>query len=96
MAILLVVRSWKHEKYTLENCAETVERVRIPAAAILVLSFTIPGSSARIFCGRGAVMAKALGTTPEEEHKLGLHKVAQVCLTLSLISTSFSDNNRSK
>ncbi|GJE88817.1 mRNA turnover protein 4 [Phanerochaete sordida] len=33
--------------------------------------------SARIFFGRGAVMAKALGATPEEEHKLGLHKIAQ-------------------
>jgi len=32
--------------------------------------------SARIFFGRGAVMAKALGTTPEEEHRLGLHKLA--------------------
>ncbi|EKM51755.1 uncharacterized protein PHACADRAFT_262079 [Phanerochaete carnosa HHB-10118-sp] len=33
--------------------------------------------SARIFFGRGAVMAKALGTTPEEEYKLGLQKIAQ-------------------
>lgn len=33
--------------------------------------------SARIFFGRGAVMAKALGTTVEEEHKNGLHKIAQ-------------------
>jgi len=33
--------------------------------------------SARLFFGRGAVMAKALGTTPEEEHKEGLHKLAQ-------------------
>ncbi|KAL7280144.1 mRNA turnover protein 4-like protein [Trametes coccinea BRFM310] len=33
--------------------------------------------TARIFFGRGAVMAKALGTTPEEEHKLGLHKLAK-------------------
>lgn len=24
-------------------------------------------------------MAKALGTTAEEEHKLGLHKLAKVC-----------------
>jgi mRNA turnover protein 4 len=35
-------------------------------------------SSARIFFGRGAVMAKALGTTPEEEHRLGLSKLATV------------------
>ncbi|KAJ8595253.1 hypothetical protein M405DRAFT_759460 [Rhizopogon salebrosus TDB-379] len=33
--------------------------------------------SARIFFGRGAVMAKALGTTMEEEHRMGLHKLAQ-------------------
>ncbi|KAH7912550.1 ribosomal protein L10-domain-containing protein [Hygrophoropsis aurantiaca] len=32
--------------------------------------------SARIFFGRSAVMAKALGTTVEEEHRLGLHKLA--------------------
>lgn len=33
--------------------------------------------SARMFFGRGAVMAKALGMTPEEEHRLGLHKLAK-------------------
>ncbi|GBE83117.1 mRNA turnover protein 4-like protein [Sparassis latifolia] len=33
--------------------------------------------SARIFFGRGAVMAKALGTTPAEEHRVGLHKLAK-------------------
>ncbi|KAI0357474.1 mRNA turnover protein 4-like protein [Trametes cingulata] len=33
--------------------------------------------TARIFFGRGAVMAKALGTTPEQEHRPGLHKLAQ-------------------
>ncbi|KAI8978772.1 mRNA turnover protein 4-like protein [Trametes punicea] len=33
--------------------------------------------TARIFFGRGAVMAKALGTTPEEEYKPGMHKLAQ-------------------
>ncbi|EIW81014.1 hypothetical protein CONPUDRAFT_123878 [Coniophora puteana RWD-64-598 SS2] len=33
--------------------------------------------SARIFFGRGAVMAKALGTTVEEEHRPGLHKLAK-------------------
>ncbi|KAG1745961.1 ribosomal protein L10-domain-containing protein [Suillus paluster] len=33
--------------------------------------------SARIFFGRGAVMAKALGATVEEEHRMGLHKLAQ-------------------
>lgn len=39
-------------------------------------------SSARMFFGRGAVMAKALGTSPEAEHKLGLHKLAKVRLTV--------------
>ncbi|KAJ7147075.1 ribosomal protein L10-domain-containing protein [Mycena crocata] len=33
--------------------------------------------TARIFFGRSAVMAKALGTTPEEEHRLGIHKLAK-------------------
>ncbi|KAJ7025391.1 ribosomal protein L10-domain-containing protein [Mycena alexandri] len=33
--------------------------------------------TARIFFGRSAVMAKALGTTPEEEHRLGLNKLAK-------------------
>ncbi|KAF8627420.1 hypothetical protein AX17_006235 [Amanita inopinata Kibby_2008] len=33
--------------------------------------------SARIFFGRGAVMAKALGVTPEDEHRTGIHKLAQ-------------------
>jgi mRNA turnover protein 4 len=37
-------------------------------------------STARIFFGRGAVMAKALGTTPEEEHRPGLHVLAKVRL----------------
>jgi hypothetical protein len=27
-------------------------------------------------------MAKALGTTMEEEHRMGLHKLAQVCAHL--------------
>jgi mRNA turnover protein 4 len=35
-------------------------------------------STARIFLGRGAVMAKALGSTIEEEHREGLHKLAEV------------------
>lgn len=30
-----------------------------------------------MFFGRGAVMAKALGTTLEEEHRVGLHKLAK-------------------
>ncbi|KAJ6563538.1 ribosomal protein L10-domain-containing protein [Mycena sp. CBHHK59/15] len=33
--------------------------------------------TARIFFGRSAVMAKALGATPEEEHRLGIHKLGK-------------------
>ncbi|KAF5369306.1 hypothetical protein D9758_002811 [Tetrapyrgos nigripes] len=33
--------------------------------------------SARIFYSRASLMAKALGTTPEEEHRMGIHKLAQ-------------------
>ncbi|TFK24998.1 hypothetical protein FA15DRAFT_669053 [Coprinopsis marcescibilis] len=33
--------------------------------------------SARIFFGRGAVMAKALGTTEAEEHAKGIHQLAK-------------------
>lgn len=36
-------------------------------------------SDARIFFGRTALMAKALGTTPEEEQQPGLHQLARVC-----------------
>lgn len=64
---LKTVRSlWK--EYALHLCAEK--------KAHNGLLFT--ASSARIFFGRGAVMAKALGTTPEEEHRLGLSKLATV------------------
>ena len=35
-------------------------------------------SSARLFFGRGALMAKALGITPEEEHRPGLAPLARV------------------
>ncbi|TFK52464.1 hypothetical protein OE88DRAFT_1406008 [Heliocybe sulcata] len=33
--------------------------------------------SARMFFGRGAVMAKALGTTPDEECRTGIHKLGK-------------------
>ncbi|KAK1226298.1 mRNA turnover and ribosome assembly protein [Marasmius sp. AFHP31] len=33
--------------------------------------------TARIFFSRSALLAKALGTTPEEEHRMGIHKLAQ-------------------
>ncbi|KAG6377062.1 hypothetical protein JVT61DRAFT_1112 [Boletus reticuloceps] len=46
--------------------------------------------SARIFFGRAAVMAKALGNTPEEEHRPGLHKLAKACY-LSQVGLLFAD-----
>ncbi|KAE9392838.1 mRNA turnover protein 4-like protein [Gymnopus androsaceus JB14] len=36
--------------------------------------------SARIFFSRSALLAKALGTTPEEEHRMGMHKLAKAIL----------------
>ena len=49
-----------------------------PTPLSLIRSPSLPRShsTARIFFGRGAVMAKALGTTPEEAHRPGLHKLA--------------------
>lgn len=35
----------------------------------------------RFFFGKNRVMAKALGTTPEEEYKEGLSAIAKVSLT---------------
>lgn len=35
-------------------------------------------STARIFLGRGAVMAKALGSSIEDEHREGLHRLSKV------------------
>jgi mRNA turnover protein 4 len=43
-------------------------------------------SSARLFFGRGAVMAKALGTTTEEEHRPGLSKLSSVSEKASAVS----------
>jgi hypothetical protein len=55
-----------------------MERVRLLFLfRFCLLIFT---STARMFFGRGAVMAKALGTTPEEEHQPGMHKLAKVRL----------------
>lgn len=43
-------------------------------------TFPIVLSDARIFFGKCAVMSKALGDSPETEHRLGLHKIAKVRL----------------
>lgn len=52
-------------------------------------------SSARMYFGRGALMAKALGSTPEDEHRPGISKLTPVrtfifapsipCLTALLV-----------
>lgn len=38
-----------------------------------------------MFFGRGAVMAKALGTASEEEYRMGLHKLSQVSKYSSIV-----------
>jgi len=58
-----------------------MERVRFLLCRGWTLLFNVNLiSTARIFLGRGAVMAKALGSTIEEEHREGLHKLAEVGL----------------
>ena len=57
-----------------ENCGKSMVFIRIHYSQ----SGSHGYSSARIFFGRAAVMAKALGTSVEEEHRNGLHKLAQV------------------
>ena len=56
-------------------------------SAMLVLSTDLilypVYSSARLFFGRGALMAKALGTTPEEEHRPGMAPLARVSSNFS-------------
>lgn len=71
-----------------------MERVRFIVLPRIFLRLT-GISSARIFFGRSAVMAKALGTTPEEEHRLGLHKLAKV-RSLSLANLPSHGSHRSK
>jgi mRNA turnover protein 4 len=39
--------------------------------------------SGRFFLGKGKVMAKALGLTPETEYQTDIYKLAQVCLQTS-------------
>jgi hypothetical protein len=56
-----------------------MERVGLPCIAFLRrLILCSIHSSARLFFGRGALMAKALGTTPEEEYRPGLAPLARV------------------
>lgn len=75
--ILLGLRSGQHEKCSLEDCTEIMEGVREPPTFVILLANFLD-SSARMFFGRGAVMAKALGTTPEEECRQGIHVLAKV------------------
>ena len=46
--------------------------------SLLEICSSMLDSSARIFFGRCSVMAKALGSSVDEEQKPGLHKIAQV------------------
>jgi hypothetical protein len=81
MEVLLGVRSWRYAQYTSQNSADVVERVcaqNRTAASSDPLADIHSHSSARIFFARCSVMAKALGSTTEEEQKPGLHKIAQV------------------
>ena len=85
MEVLLALRGWRYAKCPPKDCPKSVERVCL----VVVNGFhrLILYSTARIFLGRGAVMAKGLGTTVEEEHRNGLHKLAKVCL-MSYVSVS--------
>jgi hypothetical protein len=78
--ILLDVRGWQHEERTLEDRSQSLEGVRDHPKFPQRIADWFCSSTARIFFGRGAVMAKALGTTPEEEHRPGLHVLAKVRL----------------
>jgi hypothetical protein len=56
-------------------------------------------SSARLYFGRGALMAKALGTTPEEEHRPGLAPLARVSdnsMINHTIETNFMSRSANK
>lgn len=56
-----------------------MERVGLPCFMLSShLTLYSVHSSARLYFGRGALMAKALGTTPEEEHRPGLAPLARV------------------
>jgi hypothetical protein len=56
-----------------------MERAGLPCFMLSThLTLYYVHSSARLYFGRGALMAKALGTTPEEEHRPGLAPLARV------------------
>lgn len=60
---------------------KTVRKLWKEYVANLSISSTLRStvySSARIFFGRSAVMAKGLGVSPEQEHREGIHKLATV------------------
>jgi hypothetical protein len=93
MEILLAFRSGFHAKCTPENGKKTLERVRQNASDLLFYVNATGYSSARIFFGRSAVMAKGLGATPEEEHREGIHRLANVCYQLALHRRFLLDQN---
>lgn len=81
MEVLLVVRGGEHEERPPENDPEALERVSTLFSWIEG-SQHVYHSSGRMFFGRGAVMAKGLGNTVEEEHLPGLHLLSQVRIYL--------------
>jgi mRNA turnover protein 4 len=71
---------WLFEVGSMRNAHLKTVRKLWKEYVLVVPTYSIPtfkNSSARIFFGRSAVMAKALGTTPEEEHRSGLHNLAK-------------------
>jgi hypothetical protein len=100
--VLLALRGWEHAERAPEGRAQPVERVSLPKSSTLLLVLILVRSTARMFFGRGAVMAKALGTTPEEEHRTGLHHLAKVrvtpyvCLNHISRSTPIADRRPSR
>src|SRR6266545_5627533 len=78
MAILLVVRSGIYAKCPSKDRQKSMEEVCELSHSKTAFLRSKLHSSARIVFGRGTVMDKALGTTPEEEHLLGASKLAAV------------------
>ncbi|KAJ3987917.1 ribosomal protein L10-domain-containing protein [Lentinula detonsa] len=75
----------EHKSAVMENVKENAEKwkycwlfeVGAMRNAHLKTVRNLWKDSARIFFSRSALLAKALGTTPEEEHCTGIHKLAK-------------------
>ncbi|KAE9393288.1 hypothetical protein BT96DRAFT_1052022, partial [Gymnopus androsaceus JB14] len=68
----------------INKTAKSLERFNLLSFSSIILC-----SSVRIFFSRSALLAKALGTTPEEEHRMGMHKLAK--LIESQVGILFTD-----